>query len=531
MAKPTFQQVKTRALAVRPSSNRPGLFSDPGKLLEGAGDLAVDLSKRGMNYVRTRTPSQVGTDISNVAGSAYGAAERGVRSAMADPSAAAGEAVQLAADTALAVPQSLMAMGDLRAQAAALRRRGDEAGARRLEGLAAMTALGAIPAVGKAAKAGKVVEKDTARLIEEYGDDWVAPIGHNNPPSAKKPVAKKVDIATRLLTKYPEARSVRPAELAFDPRIEKRKGELGKIRELNVHTTPRDMKPIPEVSIFDFEGKPYVTSMSDLSAAGKDVVGINDVLFKEPVRLRGGQDWMFDNDEVWASEAKAAQRHVDLAEYLKGLTGENPIFLPWTMGPKSINFSHQPRTIQYQYANANMDFSDRSSLASSIKNILPDWRSFDDPESAQMFMGAEGKRRAALNKLMDKYRTRGGIGEGEAIYAATDLDQIGAPLTSLRNVGLIIPERGVSRSTHPDYTGNVPGEGLGRLKEKNLGALALAPDIMQEAGITDPFDFPVGVVPGVKSPMRAYQMGPKGGILDYDTLRIIEQILAKDKMP
>jgi hypothetical protein len=69
------------------------------------------------------------------------------------------------------------------------------------------------------------------------------------------------------------------------------------------------------------------------------------------------------------------------------------------------------------------------------------------------------------------------------------------------------------------------------LKEKNLGALALAPDIMQEAGITDPFDFPVGVVPGVKSPMRAYQMGPKGGILDYDTLRIIEQILAKDKTP
>jgi len=162
MAKPTFKQVKTRPLAVRPSSNRPGLFSDPGKLLEGAGGLAVDFGKRGMNYARTRTPSQVGTDISNVAGSAYGAAERGVRSAMADPSAAAGKAVQFAADTALAVPQSLMAMGDIRAQAAALRRRGDEAGARRLEGLAAMTALGAIPAVGKAAKAGKV-----AKIVEE----------------------------------------------------------------------------------------------------------------------------------------------------------------------------------------------------------------------------------------------------------------------------------------------------------------------------------------------------------------------------
>jgi hypothetical protein len=203
--KPTFQQVKTRALSVRPSSNRPGLLSDPGKLLEGAGDLAVDLGRRGMNYARTRTPSQVGTDISNVAGSAYGAAERGVRSAMADPSAAAGRAAQFAADTALAVPQSLASMGDLRGQAAALRDQGDNEGARRLEGLAAITALGAIPVVGKATKAG-----------------------------AKKAVKETVEGAGRLIEKYADPKSVSIEDWQWRPQEEVR-ADLGDLSEVPPH--------------------------------------------------------------------------------------------------------------------------------------------------------------------------------------------------------------------------------------------------------------------------------------------------------
>lgn len=349
---------------------------------------------------------------------------------------------------------------------------------------------------------------------------------------AKKVVEEGVEGVSRLLTKYPEARSIRPSEVAIDPRIEERKGELGKISVLKVHETPRQMEPTPEVSIFDMEGRPYITSMSDLSAAGKDIVGVNDVPLRDPFSLRGGQDWMFDNPgSVWASERKPAQKHVDLAKSLKDLTGKDPLFLPWTMGPNSVTFSHMPRGLQYEYANAAMDASDKAALASDIKSILPNWGGFEDPRSAKMFMSAEGSDRNALNKLMDKYRTRGGLGEGEAIYATTDLDQIGAPLTSLRNVGVITPEREVGVSTHPSYSGSVPGYGLGRLKEKNIGALALAPDVMREANLTDPFGFPVGVVPGVKSPMRAYQMGPKGGVLDYETLRFIEKTLAKGKKP
>jgi hypothetical protein len=116
---------------------------------------------------------------------------------MADPSAAAGRAAEFAADTALAVPQSLMAMGDLRSQAAALRDQGDDAGARRLEGLAAMTALGAIPAVGKVRKAGKVI-----KAVEKE----IAPIAGS--PFA---ITGKADIGQEVLR-------LKAKEMEFDPK-------------------------------------------------------------------------------------------------------------------------------------------------------------------------------------------------------------------------------------------------------------------------------------------------------------------------
>jgi hypothetical protein len=327
----------------------------------------------------------------------------------------------------------------------------------------------------------------------------------------------------------PRPYSVRPADVAVDPRIESRKGELGKIADLKVELAPRVTDPAPEVSIFDYEGHPYITSMSDLAAAGDDITAINDVRFRVPFSRRGGQDYMFDNPgSVWASERGPAERHVELADQLQQMTGKDVLYMPWTMGPNAVKFSHMPRGIQYSYADAAMDGADRNALASEIKSILPNWRGFEDPDSAEMFMTVTGKARGALNTVMDKYRNRGGLGGGEAVYAATDLDQMNTPLTTLRNVGIIDPRFGASPSSHASYNYSIPGRGVGRLKE-NIGALGLSPDVMAALNYETPFDFPVGVQPGTKSPLRAMQMKPQGGVLDYATLRFLEGLLEKDK--
>ena len=47
---------------------------------------------------------------------------------------------------------------------------------------------------------------------------------------------------------------------------------------------------------------------------------------------------------------------------------------------------------------------------------------------------------------------------------------------------------------------------------------------MQTLGYKTPFDFPIGVQPGVSSPVRAMQMKPQGGILDEKTLRFLEEL-------
>jgi hypothetical protein len=313
--------------------------------------------------------------------------------------------------------------------------------------------------------------------------------------------------------------------MATDPRIESRKGELGKIANLELGVTPRVMDPIPEVSLFDYEGYPYLTSMSDLAAAGDTLTSVNNVPFRQPFSRRGGQDYMFDNPgSVWASDKPVAEKHVAMAERLGQQTGKDVLYLPWTMGPNAVQFSHMPRGVQYSYADAALGGDTRRALASDIKDILPDWRSFEDPESADVFMKASGKARGELNKLLDRYRTQGGLGMGEATYASTDLSQMNTPLTTLRNVGVIEPRFGASPSSHSSYDYSVPGFGVGRLKEQGVGALALSPDVMQTLGYKTPFDFPIGVQPGVSSPVRAMQMKPQGGILDEKTLRFLEEL-------
>lgn len=326
-----------------------------------------------------------------------------------------------------------------------------------------------------------------------------------------------------------EARVVRPATVKAEPRLEPRKKEQPKVQKMQVALSARRAPEPKKLSVFDLEGKPFITSMSDQSAAGDDILAINDVPLDEPVKRMGGQDYMFDAPgSVWAADTTNAGRHLAMARELRRQTGEDPLFMPWSMGPTAIDFAHMPRELMLRYNAAAMGAKDRGRLARDVRAIVPDFKAADDPASIEVFREAAGSQRAALNRLLDQYRERGGLGLGEARYATTDLDQLGQPLTSLRNVGVIDARAGLEPSGHPSYRTSVPGEGIGRLQEP-VGALELLPELMAEAELTDPFGFPVGVVPGKKSPLRALQMKPKGGVITEKMLREIEKRLAVKK--
>ncbi len=342
------------------------------------------------------------------------------------------------------------------------------------------------------------------------------------PLPSKNPLAVELKRAAK-----PAAAPVRvkPAERAFDTRIEPRKRERPKVDSMEVSLSAKRMPEPETLSVFDLEGKPFITSMSDMSAAGDAVTAINDVVLSAPAQRMGGQDFMFsDPDAVWAADLGNAASHLELARALRRDTGQDPLFLPWAMSPTSIDFAHMPRELMLRYAEANMPRATQRRLAKDISGIMPEFKALDDPASVELFREAAGARRGALNRLLDQYRDDGGLGIGSARLAMTDLEQVGMPLTSLRNVGEIAARSELEPSRHPSYRTAIPGEGIGRLREP-VGALDLLPALMRDADLTDPFGFPVGVVPGVKSPLRALQMKPKGGVLTYDVLRALEDRL------
>lgn len=332
-------------------------------------------------------------------------------------------------------------------------------------------------------------------------------------------------------TTPPDREIVTPAASGWDPRIEDRAGEAAKLPSLSVEVTrnaPVVQAGDPLASLFEHEGRGVLSSMSDLSGAGTNIHAINDVELGEPVATLGGQGYMlYTPDQVWAMDEASARRHQELAQALRKETGKDPIFAPWLMGLTSIDFSHMPRETMLKYGMANMNAAGRQRLTDVVRHFVPEFRDVSDPDSMLAFQRASGKARFGLNTALDRFRDAGGLGLGAARLATSDADLLGSRLTGLHNIGLIDSNAPLAVSSHPSYNTGLPGQGIGTLsdKERRLGMLAMFPDLMNEYNMLDPYDFPVGVVPGVRSPLRSMQMGPKGTILTDNTLRRLEQLI------
>ena len=447
-------------------------------------------------------------------------------------------------------------------QAATERSRGNESGGKKLAAMVPLAVAGVLPQVrgagnvatraGVEAATKKATKKaatpkataapvNPVTLIDrEYGTDTARRVAEY--VSSDAPIAEWRAMAERFTDggkpnyaqPRPSAYTVKPAQVATDPRIETRKREQQKIRDLELEIQPRALEEPPVESIYDLEGRGLLTTMSDLSAAGDDVLAVNNVRLQRPFSRQGGQGFMFENPgEVWAADKTNAKAIQEAAAELEKQTGKPAILAPFTMGPLSSMFSHHPRGLQYAYADAALDAPEKAMLAESIRGIIPEWTDFSDPDAYMTFMRASGKRRGQLNKLMDRFREQGGLGQGEAVYGTTDLDQLGAPMLALRNLGEVDTRFGLSESKNPAYSTGVPGQGLAKLKEENLGALSLFPALMEQYGYQTPFDFPVGVNKGVASPLRSFQLKPQPTIITDKVLRYLDdlRVQGRDKKP
>jgi hypothetical protein len=304
---------------------------------------------------------------------------------------------------------------------------------------------------------------------------------------------------------------LRIGDLGYDLRFDDRKLEQEKLQNMMLQLTrPENEKRI--ISLANYEGYPFVTSMSDRTNVGK-LHYINDR--PVDVDLQGGQDYMFNNPgQVWASGKDPVNAIMKYGKELSARTGGlDPLYMPWRMAPTGGDYANMTGETMLKYMNANMNKKEKRAVNKSIKDFIPDFKGIESEEGIDQFRNTPDKVRKELKNHLDtKYRNAGGISIGEARLAVADPSQLLAPDTGLQNVGQIfVGNPIIQESGHRAYPKGVPGQGLGML-DRDISAYELMPDVAEYRGLMD-----------LKNPrtrdIRALQMKPYGGIITDKVLR------------
>ena len=291
----------------------------------------------------------------------------------------------------------------------------------------------------------------------------------------------------------------------------------GQSLDFNVENRPLNIQS-DNLSLADFEGRPYIFTQSDRSRAGGILtrVGGQDI---EPIDLRGGRDFMFDAPSegmVWASAPDVVGKLDSTAQKLAKEYGQDPLLLPYSMQPTGIDFSTFPVDAMINTARSGMSKTNIKKLDSKIKKILPDWQGVASPDSNYAFRTATGDQRKAIMRLIDSdfKDVPGGMSAAEARVVTSDPAQYTTSGGMVTNVGLLDTSKPIyADSGHPTYIAGLAGEGLGRLETP---VTIMPQSRLRGRNISDtPTDAELGAA------MRSMSMNPAAqiGLIDEEFLR------------
>lgn len=302
-------------------------------------------------------------------------------------------------------------------------------------------------------------------------------------------------------------------DVEFDPRFDKRIKEQPRLRDTTTTVEQTANLDAPVLPLTDFEGYPFITSMSDRTAAGGLLTSINDVNLKRPVVLPGGQDFMFENDFVWSSGNQPVNALMQYSNVAKDATGKNPIFFPYRMAPTGGDFATMTGETMLSYAESALPKSAKKPIDKAIKGIFPNWKGLDSPESIKQYQSMPDRIRKQIKNTLDvEFRDLGGLSIGQARLSVADPKQLAAKEGEIMNIGRIFADQPIIQASgHPSYPRGVPGEGLGRV-DRNISIYEMLPDAVKARGIADPTN------PSAAD-LRALQMHPYAGLITADLLK------------
>lgn len=305
-------------------------------------------------------------------------------------------------------------------------------------------------------------------------------------------------------------------DVQYDPRFDPRVKEQPRIQETTTKVEQTANLDAPTIPLTQFEGFPFITSMSDRTAAGGLLTSIDDVMLKRPVELQGGQDFMFTNpNKVWASASSPVRQIMNNAQFLREITGKDPLFIPWRMAPSGGDFAKFTGETMLSYAESALPKSVKKEIDKEIKKIAESWKGIDSPESISQYQSFSDSTRKKIKQTLDvNFREAGGLGIGQARLAVTDPKQFGGSDAQIMNIGRIFADQPIIQASgHASYPKAVPGEGLGRV-DRDLNIFQLLPKVVEQRGM------PSAIAPR-QTDIRALQMKPYAGILDEQTLRLL----------
>ena len=335
--------------------------------------------------------------------------------------------------------------------------------------------------------------------------------------------------------------SFRIGDEGFDARFDDRALEQDRIQNTELQY---DVRPFerPEVSIYDLEGKPFRLTMSDRTAAGRDLTGVEGVEYDIPINLQGGQDFMFANPlgregQVWAQDKGATSKYLNSFLGLDGQPmGDEFLMLPFRMSPAGGDFATMTGEVMVTHARNNVPARAKRQADEKIRQFYPAWKGIDNPESLQQISEMKGDPRKALLNVMDKdLRNEGGLGIGQARLAVSDRSQYNALDTGLQNVGIATPNivsvnrRGrpilerFEDSGHRTYEQGLAGRPMGTLIEQDISAYELLPDYLVGRGFRNFEDLMASDPSVLATEAFTLRRGTRGGTITEDMLRDIER--------
>ncbi len=304
---------------------------------------------------------------------------------------------------------------------------------------------------------------------------------------------------------------LKPTPENFDTRIDPRKLEQDKLRDLEIGTSQSRLQDVPEVGLEDFEGKRFVMGMADRTAAGDNIYEIkgqklvNPITGEpDPVIRQGGQDYMLDpanikEGRLWASDLSPSRQQQAVGNMDFVETGDESLFLPFRMAQSATDHAVSTSELMLKYARQNMKKKDIRAFDKMMREgvvvdgkrvIIPDFKGLADPDSIADLSAMNSAQRKALIHVLDRdFRDAGSLSKGEARVAVTDPKQLDAPDYGFQNVGQLeggtetrsskieVPEGG-----HRTYRAGVKGKPVGKLNT-DATAFDLVPEAVKARGI------------------------------------------------